>query len=137
MTPSGRAARPALFFSPRRNFAEAAALNQLWKRRRPITTLNSSEGNMFRWSRLILASVLGLAVVGLPLTPVLTPAVAKADEKEKERHPHIHKALEELREARKDLKEADHDFGGHRAEAVEAIDVAIKQLELALKFDKK
>jgi hypothetical protein len=92
---------------------------------------------MFRWSKLILASVLGLAVVGLPLTPVLTPAVAQADEKEKERHPRIHKALEELREARKELKDADHDFGGHRAEAVEAIDVAIKQLELALKFDKK
>jgi hypothetical protein len=35
------------------------------------------------------------------------------------------------------LKEADHDFGGHRKEALEAVDVAIKQLELALKYDKK
>ena len=97
-----------------------------------------------RWSKLALAGVLGLAVVGLPISGGVAPAPAYAEprekekeEKEKERHPHIRKALEELREARRDLKEADHDFGGHREEAVEAIDVAIKQLELALKFDKK
>ena len=40
----------------------------------------------------------------------------------KERHPHIHKAIEELREARKELKEADHDFGGHREMALRATD---------------
>jgi hypothetical protein len=55
----------------------------------------------------------------------------------KKHHPHIHRALEELRESRHELKEANHDFGGHRKEALEAVDVAIKQLELALKFDKK
>jgi hypothetical protein len=54
-----------------------------------------------------------------------------------ERHPHLRKALHELREARKELKTAAHDFGGHRVEAIEAIDVAIKQLEVALKYDKK
>ena len=37
---------------------------------------------------------------------------------------------------KKELENADHDFGGHRKEAIEAIDVAIKQLEKALKFDK-
>ena len=61
---------------------------------------------------------------------------ASAQEK-KERHPHIRRAIHELREARKELKEAAHDFGGHREEAVEAINVAIKQLERALKYDKK
>ena len=54
-----------------------------------------------------------------------------------ERHPHIRKAISELRESKKELKKADHDFGGHRVEAIEAVDNAIKQLEIALKFDKK
>src|SRR5208337_1102499 len=47
-----------------------------------------------------------------------------------------HAALKELKEARKELKEADHDFGGYRVEAIEAIDKAIVQLEKALKLDK-
>jgi hypothetical protein len=66
--------------------------------------------------------------------------VAKAPEKEVykgyEFHPHIHHALNELRETRKELKEAKHDFGGHREKALEKVDHALKQLELALKFDK-
>lgn len=45
--------------------------------------------------------------------------------------------LHELREARKELKGADHDFNGRRAEAIKAIDHAIEQLEKALKTDKK
>jgi hypothetical protein len=55
----------------------------------------------------------------------------------KERHPHIRAAIRELREARRELETADHDFGSHRKEAIEAVDVAIHQLEKALKFDKK
>jgi hypothetical protein len=78
-------------------------------------------------------------LAGLGLLPLadhgITPT-AQAQEK-KERHPHIRAALHELREAKKELEKADHDFGGHRKEAIEAIDVAIKQLDKALKFDKK
>ena len=64
---------------------------------------------------------------------LVTPAFAK----DGEHHPHIHAALKELRDARSELKEADHDFGGHRAEALKAVDEAITQLEVAAKFDKK
>ncbi|HEY3320828.1 MAG TPA: hypothetical protein VGP72_10225 [Planctomycetota bacterium] len=53
------------------------------------------------------------------------------------KHPHIHAALDALRETRKDLKEAAHDFGGHRADALEATDHAIKQLKTALEYAKK
>jgi len=60
---------------------------------------------------------------------------ASADKKE--HHPHIHKAIEELREAKKELKEANHDFGGHREKALKECDEAIEQLELALKHDRK
>jgi uncharacterized membrane protein len=55
----------------------------------------------------------------------------------KERHPHIRAAIRELREARKELETAAHDFGGHRKEAIEAIDNALKQLQQALEYDKK
>ena len=40
----------------------------------------------------------------------------------RERHPNIRRALDALRAARDDLEHADHDFGGHRVEAMEAID---------------
>jgi len=54
-----------------------------------------------------------------------------------EPHPHIAGAISELVEARKELQTAAHDFGGHRVDAIRAIDAALKQLRLAQKFDKK
>ncbi|HLJ29302.1 MAG TPA: hypothetical protein VKY85_21525 [Candidatus Angelobacter sp.] len=54
-----------------------------------------------------------------------------------EPHPHIRAAIRELREARHELETAAHDFGGHKKEAIEAVDNAIKQLQEALKYDKK
>jgi hypothetical protein len=48
-------------------------------------------------------------------------------------HPRLHAALYELREARTELKEATHDFGGHREKAVKATEAAARQIELALK----
>ncbi len=50
-----------------------------------------------------------------------------------EEHPRLHAALFEMREARVELKEAKHDFGGHRAKALEALDEAINQIDKALK----
>jgi hypothetical protein len=82
----------------------------------------------------------GLLLAGMGLMPLgshgLSPTPAQAVEKN-ERHPHIRAALRELKESKKELETADHDFGGHRKEAIKAIDVAIKQLEKALKYDKK
>jgi hypothetical protein len=57
--------------------------------------------------------------------------------KKYEFHPHLHHAIHELDEAHKELKEAAHDFGGHREKAIEKVDHAKKQLEVALKFAKK
>ena len=53
-----------------------------------------------------------------------------------EKHPHIRGAISELQDARKELQTAAHDFGGHRVEAMRAIDVAITQLRIAQRFDK-
>ena len=54
-----------------------------------------------------------------------------------ETHPHIRAAIAELREAREELRTAAHDFCGHRAEAVERTDQAIKQLQLAQECDRR
>jgi hypothetical protein len=90
-----------------------------------------------RLGTLALASGLGLASLGLvSYGLVADPTTAQAQEK-RERHPHLHRAITELKEAKKELEKADHDFGGHRVEAIKATDHAIKQLEKALEFDKK
>jgi hypothetical protein len=43
----------------------------------------------------------------------------------------------ELREAREELRTAAHDFCGHRAEAMEKTDQAVKQLQAALACDRR
>jgi Spy/CpxP family protein refolding chaperone len=54
-----------------------------------------------------------------------------------ELHPHLHRVIEELEEAKHELQEAPHDFGGHREEALRATEAAITQLRLAIKFDRR
>jgi len=63
--------------------------------------------------------------------PFVSPSAQAAPEGE--RHPAIHRALKELREARRELKDAAHDFHGHREDALKAVDAAIEQLEICLK----
>jgi len=60
------------------------------------------------------------------------PAAAAAAEP----HPEIREALGALRRAKEHMEHAAHDFGGHRVEAIEATNQAIRQLELCLKYDK-
>ncbi len=64
--------------------------------------------------------------------PQPNPAPAPAAEP----HPEIREAIGSLRHAREHLEHADHDFGGHKVEAIRATDEAIRQLEICLKFDR-
>ena len=84
----------------------------------------------------ILGTLLGVSQVAL-FAAQPPAAVPQAKKEAREQHPHIRAAIHELREAKKELQTAEHDFGGHRAEAVEAINVALKQLELALQYSRK
>lgn len=55
----------------------------------------------------------------------------------REQHPEIRKAIAALERAKVDMQRANHDFGGHRADALTACDNAIAQLRLALQNDKQ
>ena len=49
-------------------------------------------------------------------------------------HPQIQAAIYSLQQARIHLMEASHDFGGHREDAVKAIDKALHQLEICMQY---
>ena len=62
-----------------------------------------------------------------PAPPVpAAPAVAPVPE----RHPHIHEALEAMRNAKHELEIAEHDFDGHRAKSLEHLNQAIHEAEI-------
>jgi hypothetical protein len=89
--------------------------------------------------RSILRRKLPLALLAflLLVLPASTSFVsAKGLGHEKREHPRIAKAIKDLEGAIDYLQKAPHDFGGHRAAAVEASQHAIEQLKLALQFDK-
>ena len=62
----------------------------------------------------------------------LTPGAGEGAQGKHEKHPHIRAAIHELREATREMKEAAHDFGGHREEALKASEGAIEQLKICL-----
>ena len=72
---------------------------------------------------------------GAPAATAPAKAVAVAPAPP-EKHPQIREALESLRSSKQHLEHAAHDFGGHRVEAIHAIDEAIHQLEICLQYDK-
>jgi|SRR5271167_2037452 len=45
-------------------------------------------------------------------------------------HPHIDEALEAMRGAKHHLEAAEHDFHGHRAKAIEHLNMAIHEAEI-------
>jgi len=76
------------------------------------------------------------ATAATAATPATTATPATAEPVPvPEEHPEIHAALESLRNARVHLRDAKHDFGGHRTEALRAVDNAIRQLEICMRYD--
>lgn len=49
-------------------------------------------------------------------------------------HPRIAAAIDALKDAKAYMNGAQHDFGGHRDQAIRACDNAIRQLQLALAY---
>ena len=69
------------------------------------------------------------------LASVRSELAAAASSSRKEHHPYIRKALAALNLAAIDLEDAAHDFCGHRLDALNSVNNAITQLELALSCD--
>jgi len=73
-----------------------------------------------------------------PATPQPTAApTAQNARREGERHPEIEEALRHLEEAKRNMEKGAHDFGGHRAKALDLTNQAIDQLHEALRYDRK
>jgi hypothetical protein len=51
-------------------------------------------------------------------------------------HPKIREAIAALEAAKAELEQSSGDFGGHKSEAIEAVNNALKRLRLALQFEK-
>ncbi|HXQ30281.1 MAG TPA: hypothetical protein VN848_13545 [Gemmatimonadales bacterium] len=92
--------------------------------------------NLAPWSIAVAAAVLTLvarpALASTPPAPTPHPVVTTVAEP----HPEIREAIGALERARDHLQHAAHDFGGHRREALKAIEVALRQLHDCLEFDK-
>ncbi len=71
-----------------------------------------------------------------PAAPEATAPVAVKPAHHAEHHPEIHKAMRKLRGARQELEKAAHDYAGHKAKAMEAINQALEELRAALASDK-
>ncbi len=80
---------------------------------------------------------LALVAHGDNIKSVATKRDLQEHHKKYAHHPHLHHAIVELRHAHKEMKEASHDFGGHRKAALRDINIAIHQIELLLKDSRK
>jgi hypothetical protein len=70
---------------------------------------------------LIVGGMLGAFVLGLS-----TPALTQMD------HPRIRAAQEHLERAKEELRNAAHDYRGHRAKAIEHVDKALEECHRAM-----
>jgi len=75
---------------------------------------------------------LGCAVAALVAYPFSRTALA--DREGERRHPRIHRAIVALEEAKRELEEAPHDFGGHKKTAIDAIVLSVDELEICRDF---
>ncbi|HKS72210.1 MAG TPA: hypothetical protein VJQ82_03375 [Terriglobales bacterium] len=50
------------------------------------------------------------------------------------KHPQIEDAIRALQSAKDHLEHASHDFGGHRVDAIKAIDEADRQLKICMQY---
>src|SRR6516225_5635947 len=91
--------------------------------------------NLFRTS-------IGLGIPVFAVLALLTP-VSGAIAQKKPKEPQVlsdmqlAESIQTLRVIRFTLEKADHDYGGHRADAVRDITAAVKQLRLALEHSGK
>jgi hypothetical protein len=90
--------------------------------------------NPWKVSTIALTLALGLVAGGSFVSPASGHEKGREHEHERGRgHGHIRAALEQLRSAKKSLEQAAHEFGGHRAKALELTKKAIDEVEDGIK----
>jgi hypothetical protein len=72
----------------------------------------------------------------MPMLPPVVVTAAPVTAHKAEPHPEIWAAIHSLEAAKEHLQHAAHDFGGHRAEAIGAIDASLHQLHVCLDYDR-
>lgn len=89
----------------------------------------------------ILSAAALACAISLPAAGQQQPTAAKLKRvqmaKEKEAHPEIAAAIMHLKEAKRNLELANHDFGGHRVAALKHVNEALEECHDALEADKK
>jgi len=80
--------------------------------------------NPWKLSTLALTLALGVVAGG----SLVKPAAAEKEHEHERGHGHMRAALGQLKAAKGSLEEAAHDFGGHRAKALEATKKAIQEV---------
>jgi len=78
--------------------------------------------------------MLAIFLLGLTAATVGTASAQGPVAREAADHPNIARAIDALQDAIADMQAAPHDFGGHKAKAIEASERAIRQLKLALAY---
>jgi len=73
-------------------------------------------------------------LLGIALGSVTTLVVAQNVHTERLNHPRISAAITHLKDAVAYMEAAPHDFGGHKAAAIESSRAAIRDLNLALQY---
>ena len=88
-----------------------------------------------------IASVTALSLMLIPLAYAAVPAPSPSTTTEKaqpsgrnNRFPEMRHAHHALENAKRDLEKAAHDFGGHRAKALELTKQAIKEIDEGMQF---
>lgn len=86
---------------------------------------------------IVRGSVLTAMVLALTLSTAVRTSMAapKPQPAAPAMHPEIHDALDALERAKAHLHDARHDFGGHRVDAIAAINAAERQLNICMKYD--
>ena len=90
----------------------------------------------------VMKRIVGVLMLGLFFVGIITMAARTVNSEspiaqEASEHPRIAKAIASLEEAIAYLKEAPHNFGGHKEKAIEASERAVRQLKLALAYRAK
>ena len=77
------------------------------------------------------------AFVATGLVLAFSAGAFTASAQNQEKHPVLHRAIEQINNMKMRLEKAPQDFGGHKHKAIEALGLAASELEQAIQFDKK